>query len=541
MKLSPMSFIRGLKGLLGKPLAGVDTDPQAWLSSMYAMPDPDPILRRMGNAEQVYSSIMRDTHVVGDVRSIRGNFRSYAYRLLVGDEKDPLSVKAHELCEQWLRTTQPAGTDGAGLQPDWMEVFWQMTSAILHGYRVHELVWDMVDGKYLPAQVLHRPNRRMVFNTAGEPLLISRANMMGAPVEPYSFVISRHMADSTNPYGIALLSSCFWPWTFKTGGWRVFVKYCERHGLPWPVGRYQLGTPEPDLDRFEQALANMLEAGYIIAPEGTGLELLVPSNTSVAGLPQQQLIDTANREMSKALTGQAMVAELTKVGARAASETAADRQSNINDADRDIAGTGMGQIFRWITLFNFGDGVAPPTIEFYHHEKAGKERAETYQMVANMGARPSKAALLEETGIPEAEGEEDALKPQATAPVDPNQDPGAKPPGGQRTKKAANDPGKVDQMALSGLVGFEFARAAGMTEDEAMQLAADAGDQAIEDHLIAPVVSMLARFEAEGKTLLEFKAALEDLVGQMDDDALREVLDRALSYSILRGAATRAA
>ena len=94
---------------------------------------------------------------------------------------------------------------------------------------------------------------------------------------------------------------------------------------------------------------------------------------------------------------------------------------------------------------------------------------------------------------------------------------------------------------MRGLAGFEFAKAAGMTDDEALQLAADAADQAIEDQMIAPVASMLERFETEGKTLAEFKAALEDLVGEMDDEGLREVLDRALSYSILRGAATQAA
>lgn len=530
MKFSPVNLLRGLKGLLGKPQATVETDPQQWLNTLWAMPNPDPILRSMGRADLVYSSILRDTHVIGDVRSIRGEFRSREYRLLVGKDGDPLSEKAHALCEDWLTRFQPAGTSGTGLQPDWLEVMWQMTSAILAGFKVHELVWGLDGGNYLPTQVLERPNRRFVFNAAGETLLISRTSgLQGLPVEPQSFVVSRHMADPDNPYGIALLSSCFWPWTFKTGGWRYFVKYCERHGLPWPIGRYPMGTDEKEIDKLEEALASMMEAGYVVAQEGTGLELLVPNSSGSGGLPQQQLIDQCNREISKALTGQAMVAELNRVGARAASETAADRQANINDADRDIASTGMNQVFRWITLYNFGDGVAPPVLEFYKHENAGKDRAEAYQLAANMGARPSKSAMLEELGIPEAESEEDTLQPPV--PPAPEPQPGAKPPKGR-------EPARID---MSGLAGFEFARAAGMTEDEATELAAAAADQAIEDHMIAPVVSMLERFEAEGKTLAEFKAAFEDLVGAIDDEALREVLDRALTYSIQRGAATRAA
>jgi len=404
---------------------------------------------------------------------------------------------------------------------------WQMTSSIFSGYRAHELVWEygahdgpLTSNKYLPTQVIDRPNRRFHFNAESAPLLISRGNMMGAPVEPYQFVISRHMADSTNPYGQALLSSCFWPWTFKTGGWRYFVKYCERHGLPWPVAKFPRGTSDPDLNQLEEYVAQMLEASYLLLPDDNSIELLTPNQTGGGTmLPQQQLIDLCNREMSKALTGQAMVAELQGTGARAASETAKSRQDSIQDSDRDIPASGMSQIFEWITLFNFGAGVAPPYVEFFKHENAGKDRAETYQAAAALGAKPSKKALLQELGIPEAEDDADALRPSAA--------PGRPAPG-----SAPIDFSKVP--------GYQFAKAVLMDDDQAVQLASDAADQAIEDKMIAPIAKMLARYEAEGKTLSDFHAALQDMVGVMDDEALREVIDRALTYSLLRGAATQA-
>ena len=387
------AFLSSMKGRLGKPQAGYDTDPH-FFSAIAALPNPDTILRNLGQAEKVYFSIMADAHVIGDVRSIRGSFRSHQYRIVAGDEGDPKSVAAKELCEQWMADAPPNNL------ADWLEVMWQMSSSIFTGYRAHELVWEMQGGKYLPSQVIDRPNRRFQFSQAGEPLLISRGNLRGAPVEPYQFAISRHMADTTNPYGVALLSSCFWPWTFKTGGWRFFVKYCERHGLPWPVARYPMGTSEKEQDELEKALQTMLEASYLMAPEGTSVELLTPTTNSSGTLPQESLINLANREMSKALTGQAMVAELQGVGSRAASDTAQRRQDSINDSDRDISASSMAFIFKWITLFNLGDGVAPPQLEFFLHKKAGKDRAQTYQIAAQMGARPSKAAMLEELDIP---------------------------------------------------------------------------------------------------------------------------------------------
>ncbi|URI11054.1 DUF935 domain-containing protein [Aquincola tertiaricarbonis] len=531
--IATRGLINTVKGWLSRPIATPETDPRNWLSSMLALPNPDPILRRMGDAERVYLSIMADAHVLGDIRSVRGNFRAYDWRINAGNEDDPQSMQARQLCEDWMRETAPGGVNDDGLQLDWQEVMWQMTSAVLTGYHVHEVVWELVNGDVVPGQVLDRPGRRFKFDAHGRPLLISVGNMIGAPVEnPSQFVISRHMPSAINPYGVAVLSSCFWPWTFKTGGWRYFVKYCERHGLPWPFATYPQGTLPEDIDKLEQAIAGMLESGYVIGPDGSALQLLTPTGGNSTSLPQADLIDLCNREMSKAVTGQAMVAELQGVGARAAGEIAAERQKSINDSDRDIAVASMNQLFKWITRYNFGDGVAPPELEFFQPLNAGKDRAETYKIAADMGAKPSRSAMLEELGIPQAETDEDALLPKVSAPATPPA-PAAPPAAAPAAATAAID--------FSGLAGYEFARAAGMTEAEAAQLAAEAADRAIEDNMIAPVVAMLERYETEGKTLAEFHADLQQVVGVMDDAALREVLDRALSYSILRGAATQAA
>lgn len=518
-----MNFGRGLiqnvKGWLSKPVADASTDPARVFNSLMQLPNPDPILRMMGRAEQVHHSIMLDAHVIGEIRSIRGSFRAHEYRIQPGDEGDDKSMAAAALVQAWMDETQP------NTMVDWLEVMWQMSSCVFTGYRPHEVVWGyrehsgkLTANKLLPIELVDRPNRRISFDQAGSPLLITRSNMMGEPFEPYQFVISRHMPTYENPYGLALMSSCFWPWTFKTGGWRYFVKFCERHGLPWPVARYPMGTSDTDQDKLAEAMASMLESSYAVVQEGTGIELLTTSSSGV--LPQERLILLANREMSKALTSQAMVGEALEVGSRAASETAKDRQDSVHDSDRDIAAASMNQVFKWITLFNFGEGVAPPKLEFFKHTVAGKDRAETYAVVARLGAKPSRKALLDELDIPMATDEADVL---------------SGPTG--RQQSGVLQPTPVDFAAIE---GFTFAKAAGMTEDEAVQLAAEAADRAIEDQMIAPVYEMLVQFERDGKTLAEFQTALGDIVGTLDDEGLREVLDRSMSYAMLRGAATQA-
>jgi phage gp29-like protein len=514
-------LIQGVKGWLGKPVATPETDPERFFSSLAWLPNPDPILRQMGRADAVYHSIMMDAHVMGEIRSIRGSFRSHEYRLVVGREDDAKAAAALDTCKRWMESGPPNKV------ADWMEVMWQMCSCILTGYKPHELVWGYnADGKLVPTEVADRPGRRILFDAYANPLLVSKTTPLGAPVEPYQFVVSRHMATTDNPYGMALLSSCFWPWTFKTGGWRYFVKYCERHGLPWPVGRYPQGTSEEEQDILADALASMVESGYLVVQEGIGIELLVPQGGS-GSTPQQELISLANREMSKALTSQAMIGEQLTVGSKAAADTAQVRQNSVHDSDRDIAAASMSQIFRWITLFNFGEGVPPPTLEFFRQEDAGKARADTYDVARKAGAKPSRKAMLIELGIPEAEDASDELLPDA-------------PPVAQPAAAPALPKPKLQLVNFSRVPGYSFAQAVGMTDDEALQLATDTADQVIEDTMIAPIARMLAEFEASGKTLQQFNDALQDMVGQMDDEGLREVLERALSYSILRGAATNA-
>ncbi|CAJ4363474.1 phage portal protein family protein [Burkholderia pseudomallei] len=500
MALDIKRFVRSVRGVLGKQAAAADTDPH-FFGRLHMLPNPDPVLRAMGVAETVYSSIMADAHVIGEVRSIRGEFRGMDYRVVTWAEEDAKAQLARDLCEQWMQRFRPNPT------ADWLEVMWQMLTAIFTGYRVHELVWDAWNGYLVPVSVIDRSNRRFGFDVDAQLMLKTRAEPMGAVIEePYRFIVSRHMATMSNPYGSALLSGCFWPWTFKTGGWKYFVKFCERHGLPWPVARYGFGASEAEQEQLARAIEAMIDSGYAVVPEGSSVELLV-ANTSGSMLPQESLINAANREMSKCLTGQAMIAELQNVGARAATETAMKRQSDINDSDRDIASASMSQIFRWITTFNFGEDVPSPELEFFQINAAGKDRAETYQIAANMGARPSRKAMLEELNIPQAADDADALLP------------------------ATSQPTTAEFAAADDTVLIESARA----EDSRVRSAADAADAALEASVIEPIARMLEQAERDGRSLVDVQAELTKLVGEIENTELIGIMRRALNWSFTQG------
>jgi hypothetical protein len=197
----------------------------------------------------------------------------------------------------------------------------------------------------------------------------------------------------------------------------------------------------------------------------------------------------------------------------------------------------MSLLFQFITLFNFGPDVPAPKLEFYKQSAAGKDRAETYDLARQMGARPSKKGMLKELSIAEAETDEDALLPDAPqAPAAAAQPP--QPPQPNAQPQPQPTARQFSAELLDALAGWTFAKAVGMGEQEAVDLATNAADAAIETAFLAPVYQMLVQYERDGKSLAQFRDDLAAMVGDMDDTALRDVVEGALQFGIASGGAT---
>lgn len=356
--------------VLKTELAGVESDP-AFLRVMSVLPNPDAILRRLGRSEDVYSRIMLDAHVMGDLRSIRSDLLSYESRIVPGGDS-PDDIRAFELCERVFNRPPAPGWR-------WQDMHWYNYGAILKGYAVPEVIWGAELGGFIPQQIIPRAQRRFMFTPGHELRLLTRdAPAEGVAVDDMKFLLARHMPDPDNPYGLSVLSACFWPWTFKHAGLRFFAKFAEKYGLPWAIAEYEAtGTSADTTKRNEvlDQLANMVEDALAAVPSGTKVEL-IESKSSGAAI-HERLVMVCNKEMSKALTTQAMVAELDGAGARAASQTAQDRQAQTGESDRELVAEPWCELCRWITVRNFPN-AQPPRFEYFNEAEARKDWAEVF-------------------------------------------------------------------------------------------------------------------------------------------------------------------
>lgn len=476
---------------LAREIATRDTDPQFY-SALTVLPNPDSVLRKLGKSDEAFDAIISDAHVIGELRSIRSALLGFEWRLQPGGEA-PADLRALELCSRFM-----ANKPAPGLR--WPDIIWNISQAVFRGYQVHEVVWERQDGYLMPKAVLDRPSRRFAFDGDNALRLKTRTQpMRGEDLGPYKWLLTRHMPSHDNPYGVALFSSCLWPYTFKHSGFRFFVKFCEKYGIPWAIGRYPQGTPKEEQDALADALATMIEDAVAAIPDGDKVELL--ESKSSGQLVHERLINICNREMSKALTSQTLSTEIQGDGSRAAAETHRGREEDVNESDRAIVADTISELLAWVTELNIA-GARPPRFEFYEEAEARQEWVDVLDKARNFLQVPVSFAH-DRLQIPLPKGGEDVL-PHTI---------GAQPPmltqfsACPHCGEAHNFASFPDQDAL----------------DQALETIKDGELQDQAEDILDPVFALIATEGPEAAL-----AKLAEVYPKLDMDALQERLARVI-------------
>ena len=402
--------------ITGPEIATRLSDPWQVAALLQRLPNPDPVLRKLGRDQRAYEAISYDPHVMGELRSIRAGLLGFEWRVVPGAETRK-ARKAADLARE-LMDRNPA--------PDaiWPDVIWTMAFAVFTGYAVHEIVWQRDGLSLVPERIIDRPPTRFVFSSEDNSLrlLTRRQPVWGEELPHMRFLLSRHMPTYENPHGVAVFSACFWPYTFKHGGFRYFVSYVEKFGLPWVVGKYPSGGDSSVSDELLENLQQLISGAVAAIPDNTDVDTLGAgggSGTGSAGrAPHERLIAVSNAELSKALTSQTLATEIQGQGSRSAAETHRGREKAVNQSDREIVSATLNRLYRWITDLNFGTDVPSPRHEFYEESQARSDwaklfnvarkylpisQSEAYERLGLMPPRGGEAVLTSGGGMPRPE------------------------------------------------------------------------------------------------------------------------------------------
>jgi phage gp29-like protein len=479
-------------GLTAGEIVSRSNDPK-FFSVLDVLPNPDPILRKIGKRDDVFDAVGADAHVMGEKRSIRAALLKFEYRLVPGGEQ-AADKAAFELCSRILEQRPAPGMR-------WHDVIWNMEQAAFLGFRVHEIEWAREGSLIVPTLLADKPNRRFAFGMKNELRYFTRENMFqGLEADAFRFLLTRHMPSHDNPYGEALYSSCFWPYTFKHAGLKFFVKFCEKYGFPWPIGKYPEGTQQKDQEALAEALQKMVQDAVAVVPQGNDVEMLNQSQTG--NTAHESLIHLCNAELSKALTSQTLTTEVGDSGSRALGDVHREKELTVSEADREMVQDTFNEFFSWITLINFA-GAAAPRFEFFNEAEARKDWVDVLDKATTMIDVPV-AFAHEVMQIPMPKEGEEIIARRQPAPTNPFQ---------PKEFAAAPKPGTN-----------EFSN---------QTLADQAARQA--DELIQQLPEKVRKLLDEVSTLEEFRQKLPGLYPEFNDIQLGELTAAALMTGVLDG------
>lgn len=472
-------------------LAGRESDPE-FFGMLSILPDPDEILRRAGKDLSAFKRILADEHVEAVTIQRASAVLRQRWEVIAGGD-GAQDIAAADFFREVL--------DALPLQM----VMERMLAAPLWGLIGHEAMWERDGSRWFVGALPDRPTRRFCFDRDGNPRLKTRNNRIyGEEIPPGKFLFTRYKASAENPYGERLLSKIFWPHLFKTSGWKFWITFMEKFGMPWPVIEYAPGTTDENVNKMIQVVVTAVQDAVVAVPAGSKVQLLEAKGGK--GDAHERLVRACENGISKAIVGQTLTTQIGERGSFAASQTHNAVREDIVEMDARMVEASLFEFGSWHTQLNFAQAV-PPIFKLEADAKPQKDWVEVIDKSRAFLEIP-KAWAHGTLGIPMPEEGDDVLGPPAAAVTPPGE---GDPPGGNFADAAAG--GFAVQTsaipAMRDALADKFAPALGQVEQ------------------------LLGRAVSEG----EFIAALQDLAEREEPLAAEfsEALANALIRSTLAG------
>lgn len=348
-------------------------------SFMHYLPNPDPVLKKMGKDISAYREILSDSHVGGCVRRRKAVIKSLEWRLTpTGNEKIDEILTA-------LFERLPLN-----------QIINQILDATLFGYQVMEIRWEVENSLFLPAELVGKPQEWFVFDEDNQLMLRTKENRFGEPLPEKKFLLATQQADYMNPYGRADLAMCFWAATFKKGGFKFWLEFMEKYGSPWLVGEHPRQAQVHEIDDLLDSMEKMLGTAIAAVPNDSSIKMLESASKGASSQVFDDFLRYCKSEIAIALLGQNQTteAEANRASAQAGLEVTQD----IRDDDARLVESVFNQLLAWICELNFTVETLPK-FELYEQESIDKLQAERDGILAGFGVTFTEQYLTRTYGF----------------------------------------------------------------------------------------------------------------------------------------------
>lgn len=306
--------------------------------------------------------------------------------------------------------------DNADIIKRWLErdrledEIFDILDAVGKGFSITEIMWDINSEEWTPSDLKWRDPRWFEFDqTDGEtPLLKDDAG--NHPLQPYKFIYHTHKAKSGLPIKAGIVRPCSWMFLFKNFSIKDWVIFLEAYGMPIRLGKYHAGASEDDRDVLLKAVAMIGSDAAAIIPENMEIEFVEAHQKAASSDGFERLAKYCDAQISKAVLGQTMTTD--DGSSRSQAEVHDGVREDIERADaKQLMATLNEQLVKPIIILNKGQQKKYPRICIGRSEYIDLEKFTTAaEKLHRMGMRISEKGLLEKTGMPAPESEDDVLR-----------------------------------------------------------------------------------------------------------------------------------
>jgi phage gp29-like protein len=339
------------------------------------LPDPDPILTKLGADVLVFERLLADAHVFACYQSRKAGVLTSEFRIEYPNGTEKMS----KLFDKMV------------VDLDMDRIVAQLLDAPFYGFSVNEVLWNSIDGKWLPGDIQQKPNNWFVFDKENRIRFLCKKNWLeGILLPEFKFLVPRNFPTYENPYGIRALSRCFWPVTFKKLGYKYWNMFMEKFGIPWLFGKVPRGSTTEERQAMLEMLEAMIQSAVAVINDDESVDALaIAQKQGGAGSDNifNALVNSANGEISKAILTQTLTTEIGDKGAYAASQSHLSIRVDICSMDKKLVAAAFKQLFKWVADLNFAGAENAPYLKFVEEDDAKEAHSRRDSQLSSQGVR----------------------------------------------------------------------------------------------------------------------------------------------------------
>jgi phage gp29-like protein len=173
------------------------------------------------------------------------------------------------------------------------------------------------------------------------------ATVYGMPLDPQNWlpIAGRGIMEAA--------SLCY---AYKHLGLETWIKFCARHGMPFPLGKTPAAPNSPEWRQMELAVKGINNDGGAVIGDGADITL-IEAGGSAGVSPSKELIERLDRALSAMFRG----GDLSTMSSTAGQGTGSNQQTNegkiVENADCQFVSEVMQQIEKKVLEWYDGEGV----------------------------------------------------------------------------------------------------------------------------------------------------------------------------------------